>query len=152
VLLKRSASATIREWLLAGEHLLVHGASEVIFCERGIRTFDPSTRYLLDLAAVVEVKAAFHQQVIVDPSHATGRRDLIIPLSRAAIAAGADGLLVECHPNAREALSDGPQALTPDELAQLAHDVGLLDAPVARARLEATHGHVRTSSTPAKSP
>lgn len=112
VLLKRGRAATIEEWLLAGEHVLAGGATAVIFCERGIQSFDPQTRNLLDLGAVALLKHVYKQPVIVDPSHATGRRDLIPHLARAGLAAGADGLLLEVHPRADEALSDGPQALS----------------------------------------
>ena len=111
VLLKRGMSATIEEWLLAGEHLLAAGATGVVFCERGILGFDPSTRNLLDLAAVAVLAHVHRVPVVVDPSHATGRRDLVPPLARAAVAAGAHGLLVESHPDPSRAKSDGPQAL-----------------------------------------
>jgi 3-deoxy-7-phosphoheptulonate synthase len=124
-LLKRGMAASVEDWLLAGEHLLSAGASAVIFCERGIHGFDPSTRNLLDLGAVALLKHAFHQPVVVDPSHATGRRDLIGPLSRAAVAAGADGLLIEAHPDPAHARSDGPQALDEAALTVVARDVGV---------------------------
>lgn len=117
VLLKRAISATIDEWLLAGEHLLHNGASGVILCERGIRGFDRSTRNLLDLAAVALLASVHRLPVIVDPSHGTGRRDLILPLSRAALAAGAAGVMIETHDDPGQALSDGPQALPTSELA-----------------------------------
>jgi 3-deoxy-7-phosphoheptulonate synthase len=119
VLLKRGMAAGIEEWLLAGEHLLAAGASGVIFCERGVSGTDSSTRYLLDLAAAALMKHVHGQPIVVDPSHGTGRRDLILPLSRAALAAGADGILVEAHPDARQARSDGPQALPPGLLREL---------------------------------
>jgi 3-deoxy-7-phosphoheptulonate synthase len=119
VLLKRGPAATIDEWLLAAEYLLDGGNEQVILCERGIRSFEPSTRNTLDLSAVVIAKQRTHLPVIVDPSHATGRRELVIPLSLAAAAAGADGLLVEVHPRPAEALSDGAQALVPAELEDL---------------------------------
>jgi 3-deoxy-7-phosphoheptulonate synthase len=123
VLLKRAVGATVEEWLLAAEHCLVHGASGVIFCERGIRGFDPSSRNLLDLGAVALLAHVYHQPVVVDPSHGAGRRDLIEPLSRAAIAAGAHGLLIETHPDPAQAQSDGPQALPPEAFAALAKDL-----------------------------
>lgn len=123
VLLKRGMSATVEEWLLAGEHVLAAGASGVIFCERGIQSFDPSTRNLLDLAAVALLKGVYGQPVIVDPSHAVGRRDLIVTMARAARAAGADGVLVEAHPEPRVALSDGAQALDGAALAEIAADL-----------------------------
>ena len=127
VLLKRGMAATIEEWLLSAEHLLAAGASGVAFCERGVHGFDPSTRNLLDLGAVALLAAVLQLPVVVDPSHAAGRRDLILPLARAALAAGAGGLLVETHPHPAEALSDGPQALDALQLSavgQLVHPGG----------------------------
>ncbi|MGA9521086.1 MAG: 3-deoxy-7-phosphoheptulonate synthase, partial [Myxococcaceae bacterium] len=114
VLLKRGLSGTVQEWLLAAEYVLDAGNPDVILCERGIRTFETATRNTLDLAAVALVKQRSHLPVIVDPSHATGERDLVIPMSLAAAAAGADGLLVEVHPRPEQALCDGAQALTPE--------------------------------------
>lgn len=119
VLLKRAMSATVEEWLLAGEYLLVHGASSVIFCERGIRSFDDSTRHLLDLGAVALLAHVYKLPVIVDPSHATGRRDLVLPLAHAAVAAGAAGVMIEVHDAPEHALSDGPQALAPADVRDL---------------------------------
>ncbi len=116
VLLKRAMSATIEEWLLAAEYLLHHGASGVVLCERGIRGFDNATRNLVDLTAVALLANVHKLPVIVDPSHGTGRRDLILPLSRAALAAGAAGVMIETHDDPGRALSDGPQALRADEL------------------------------------
>ena len=116
VLLKRAMAATVEEWLLAGEYLLKHGAPGVIFCERGIRGFDPSTRNLLDLGAVALLASVHRLPVVVDPSHATGRRDLVLPLARAALAAGAAGVMIETHDDPGRALSDGPQALLPEQL------------------------------------
>ncbi|KUO75366.1 MAG: phospho-2-dehydro-3-deoxyheptonate aldolase [Desulfosporosinus sp. BRH_c37] len=126
IILKRGLSATIEEWLLAAEYILAAGNSRVILCERGIRTFEPSTRNTLDLSAVGVAKELSHLPVIVDPSHAAGRRDLIASLSKAAIAAGADGLLIETHPNPAEAVSDGPQSLTPEQFIQLAGELGVV--------------------------
>ena len=123
ILLKRGMAATIEEWLLAGEYCLIHGAPTVIFCERGIRSFDPSTRNLLDLGAVALLRTVHGLPVIVDPSHATGRRDLLRRLSLAAIAAGAAGVMVETHPDPGSALSDASQALPIDEFEKLASDV-----------------------------
>ncbi|HOT23096.1 MAG TPA: 3-deoxy-7-phosphoheptulonate synthase [Thermoleophilia bacterium] len=111
VLLKRGLSATIEEWLMAAEYVVKGGNEQVILCERGIRTFETATRNTLDLSAVAAAKLASHLPVVVDPSHATGRRDLVLPLSLAAVAAGADGLIVETHPNPAHALSDGPQSI-----------------------------------------
>ena len=116
VLLKRAISATIEDWLLAAEYLLHHGSSGVVLCERGIRGFDPSTRNLVDLTAVALLEHVHRLPVIVDPSHGTGRRDLILPLSKAALAAGAAGVMIETHDDPGRALSDGPQALRGDEL------------------------------------
>jgi 3-deoxy-7-phosphoheptulonate synthase len=120
VLLKRGMAATVEEWLLAGEALLSHGAPAVIFCERGVRGFDASTRNLLDLSTVALLSHVHRLPVVVDPSHAAGRRDLILPLALAARAAGAAGLLVETHDDPAAARSDGPQALSPEEFAGLA--------------------------------
>jgi 3-deoxy-7-phosphoheptulonate synthase len=122
VLLKRGMAATIDEWLLAGEHLLAAGAPNVVFCERGVHGFDPSTRNLLDLGAVALLSCTLGLPVVADPSHAAGRRDLVVPLSRAAIAAGAHGLLVEFHPEPAKAKSDGPQALDARELEALVEE------------------------------
>ena len=115
VMLKRSMSATVEEWLLAGEYLLEHGAAGVIYCERGIRGFDRATRNLLDLGAVALLAHVHRLPVMVDPSHATGRRDLVLPLARAGLAAGAAGVMLETHDDPGRALSDGPQALLPGE-------------------------------------
>ena len=111
ILLKRGPSATVKEWLLAAEYLLAGGNAHVVLCERGIKTFETGTRNTLDLAAVALVKELSHLPVIVDPSHATGRRSLVPASSRAAVAIGADGLLIEVHPCPERALSDGPQSL-----------------------------------------
>lgn len=132
IILKRGLSATIEEWLLAAEYILSAGNPQVILCERGIRTFEPSTRNTLDLSAVGVAKELTHLPVIVDPSHAAGRRDLIASLSKAAIAAGADGLLIETHPNPAEAVSDGPQSLTPEQFLQLARELGAVAKSVQR--------------------
>ncbi|MSP16285.1 MAG: 3-deoxy-7-phosphoheptulonate synthase [Myxococcales bacterium] len=118
-LLKRGMAATIEEWLSAGEYLLVHGAKAVVFCERGLRGFDATTRNVLDVGAIALLAHVHRQPVVADPSHAAGRRDLILPLARAALAAGASGLIVETHDEPGCALSDGPQALPPAELAAL---------------------------------
>lgn len=120
VLLKRGFAATLDEWLLAAEYILLAGNPQVILCERGIRGFDPRTRNVLDLACVPLLAQLTHLPVLVDPSHATGRRELVVPLGVAAIAAGADGLMVEMHPRPAESISDAEQAIAPDELADLA--------------------------------
>ena len=119
ILLKRGMAATVDEWLLAAETCLWHGAAGVIFCERGLRGFEPSTRHLLDVGSVALLAHVHRLPVIVDPSHGAGRRDLIAPLSRAAIAAGAAGLMIETHDDPGRALSDGPQALPIDEIAEV---------------------------------
>ena len=140
IILKRGLSATIEEWLLAAEYILAAGNPQVILCERGIRTFEPSTRNTLDLSAVGVVKELSHLPVIVDPSHAAGRRDLISSLSKAAIAAGADGLLIEMHPNPAEATSDGPQSLYPEQFIQLAGELGMVAGSVNRVFVSGEQG------------
>ena len=126
VILKRGLSATVEEWLLAAEYLLAGGNQQVILCERGIRTFETSTRNTLDLSAVALIKQLSHLPVIVDPSHATGKKELILPLSRAALALGADGIMVEVHPEPEKALSDGPQSLTLKEFSLLNTELSAL--------------------------
>jgi|UniRef100_A0A7V3RGT3 3-deoxy-7-phosphoheptulonate synthase len=112
ILLKRGMASTIQEFLLAAEYIMSEGNYNVILCERGIRTFSDFTRFTLDISSIPELKRVSHLPVIVDPSHASGKRDMVLPLSRAAIAAGADGIMVEVHNNPDKALSDGPQSLT----------------------------------------
>jgi 3-deoxy-7-phosphoheptulonate synthase len=129
VLLKRGMMATVEELLMAAEYVLSHGNEDVILCERGIRTFEPYTRNTLDISAVPVLKQLAHLPIIVDPSHGTGRRELVAPLSQAAVAAGADGLLVEVHPHPEAALSDGPQSLDLDLFSALLQNL----RPVARA-------------------
>ncbi len=119
VILKRGWAASIKEWLLAVEYITLRGNIEVVLCERGIRTFETSTRFTLDLSAVPVIKKLSKLPIIIDPSHATGQSDLVIPMSRAAIAVGADGLLVEAHTNPSQALSDGQQSLNAEELVEL---------------------------------
>lgn len=119
ILLKRGLSGLVDEWLLAAEYICVHGNSRVILCERGIRTFEHACRNTLDLSAVAIAKKETHLPVFVDPSHAAGRYDMVIPLARAAVAVGADGLLVEVHPNPATALSDGGQQLKPEQFVEL---------------------------------
>ncbi len=119
VLLKRGPAATLEEWLYAAEYVLSEGNRSVILCERGIRTWSDHARNTLDVSVVPAAKALTHLPVVVDPSHATGRRDLVIPCARAGVAAGADGLLVETHCNPEKALSDGPQALLPSDFFQM---------------------------------
>jgi 3-deoxy-7-phosphoheptulonate synthase len=123
VLLKRGLAATIDEWLMAAEYIMSEGNQRVILCERGIRTFSDNTRNTLDLSAIPSIKEVSHLPVIVDPSHAAGRRDFVIPLSRGAIAVGADGLLVEVHHDPAHALSDGTQSLYPNQFADLMKEI-----------------------------
>jgi 3-deoxy-7-phosphoheptulonate synthase len=119
VILKRGLSATIDEWLMAAEYILSEGNFQVVLCERGIRTYETSTRNTLDLSAIPSIHRLSHLPVLVDPSHGTGKRHLVPPLSKAAIAVGADGLLIEVHPNPESALSDGPQSLNFDAFEML---------------------------------
>ena len=119
IMLKRGLSATISEWLNAAEYIMVGGNEKVIFCERGIRTYETYTRNTLDLSAVAAIKELSHLPIIVDPSHGTGRRSMVAPMSRAGIAAGADGLMIEVHPHPEIALSDGNQSLTPEDFGKL---------------------------------
>jgi 3-deoxy-7-phosphoheptulonate synthase len=119
ILLKRGPSATVKEWLLAAEYLLAGGNGNVVLCERGIKTFETATRNTLDLAAVALVKELSHLPVLADPSHGTGLRSLVTPMSKAAVAAGADGLIIEVHPCPERALSDGPQSLDLTSFASL---------------------------------
>ncbi len=134
VLLKRGMTATITEWLLAAEYILDQGNRDVVLCERGIRTFADHTRNTLDVSAIPAVKRISHLPVIADPSHAAGKRRKVRPLSRAAVAVGADGLMVEVHDRPEEALSDGAQALPPDEFDALVREIGDL-APVLGRRV-----------------
>jgi 3-deoxy-7-phosphoheptulonate synthase len=123
VLLKRGLAATLEELLMAAEYVLKEGNEDVILCERGIRTFETATRFTLDIMAVPVLKQMSHLPVVVDPSHAAGRRDLVLPLSLAAAAAGADGIIVEVHYNPEAAICDGPQAVPTDEFAEYAEQV-----------------------------
>jgi 3-deoxy-7-phosphoheptulonate synthase len=132
VLLKRGMSATIEEWLLAAEYIVSHGNSQVMLCERGIRSFDKSTRAVFDVGAIPLLKHLTHLPVIADPSHATGRWDLVEPVAKAAVAAGADGLIVEVHAYPDQALSDGAQSLRPDRAADLLASLRRLTAALDR--------------------
>jgi 3-deoxy-7-phosphoheptulonate synthase len=127
ILLKRSPSATVKEWLLAAEYLLAGGNEDVVLCERGIRSYDPDTRNTFDLTAIALARQLSHLPVVADPSHGTGRRDLVPVMARAAVAVGADGVIVEVHPCPEKALSDGPQSLTMPEFAAM---VKLLGEPL----------------------
>jgi 3-deoxy-7-phosphoheptulonate synthase len=126
VLLKRGLAATIDEWLNAAEYIVSEGNRDVALCERGIRTFETYARNTLDMGAIAAVKTLSSLPVIVDPSHGTGRRGMVRPMARAAVAAGADGLLIEVHPEPEKALSDGPQSLNPDDFAVLMREVKML--------------------------
>ena len=139
VLLKRGMSATIEEWLMAAEYIMSEGNQKVILCERGIRTFETYTRNTLDLSAVPVVKRLSHLPIIVDPSHGTGDRQLVGPMSMAAIAAGADGLILEMHPQPAKAVSDGAQSLTPEGLNSLMQQLQAL-APVVQRSMQMPGG------------
>jgi 3-deoxy-7-phosphoheptulonate synthase len=132
VLLKRGISATISELLLSAEYLLAEGNHDVILCERGVRSFDTATRNLFDLTAIPVVHKLSHLPIIADPSHGTGLRDKVIPMARAAVAAGADGIMVEVHPNPEDALSDGAQTLYPEQFAQLMREVRIIAEAIGR--------------------
>src|SRR5207253_10680330 len=132
VLLKRGMAATIIDLLLSAEYILAEGNDQVILCERGIRSFDTTTRNLFDLTAIPIVQRLSHLPMIADPSHGTGLRDKVIPMARAAVAAGADGVLVEVHPNPERALSDGAQTLFPDQFAQLMREVRVIAEVIGR--------------------
>ncbi|MGH2740580.1 MAG: 3-deoxy-7-phosphoheptulonate synthase [Actinomycetota bacterium] len=140
VILKRGLSATVEEWLMAAEYIAQQGNMEIILCERGIRTFEPSTRNTMDLAGMLVARGNTHLPVIADPSHATGRRDLVPDMARAAVAAGADGIMVEVHPRPEQALSDGPQALTGEDLDRLLTDVRTLATSLGKPLAEPVRG------------
>ena len=133
VLLKRGLSSTIEEWLMAAEYIAQRGNLDVVLCERGVRTFERATRNTLDISAVPVAQRLSHLPVIVDPSHSGGSRDLVLPLARAGIAVGADGLIVDVHPHPETALCDGPQALVEDDLAELAAVLSDLSPMMGRA-------------------
>ena len=135
VMLKRGLSATIQEWLMSAEYILSEGNPRVILCERGIRTFEPYTRNTLDLTAIPVLRNLTHLPIVIDPSHATGIREKVAPMARAAIAAGADGLMIEVHPDPDRALSDGPQSLYPEQFAQLMRDLYVI-APVVGKQVD----------------
>jgi len=133
VLLKRGMSATIAELLLSAEYILAEGNSQVILCERGVRGFDTQTRNLFDVAAIPVVQKLSHLPIVADPSHGTGLRDKVTPMARAALAAGADGILVEVHPTPDRALSDGAQSLYPDQFAHLVGELRPIAAAIGRS-------------------
>lgn len=132
MILKRGLSSTIEEWLMSAEYLLSDGNTDVILCERGIRTFERATRNTLDISAIPVIKKLSHLPIIVDPSHGTGLRDKVLPMSRASVAAGADGLIIEVHHNPQKALCDGPQSLYPHDYAKLFEDVSKIGTLVGK--------------------
>ncbi|MFA5842471.1 MAG: 3-deoxy-7-phosphoheptulonate synthase [Candidatus Gracilibacteria bacterium] len=132
VLLKRGLSSTIKEWLLAAEYIMSEGNHKVMLCERGIRTFEPETRNTFDINAIPLVKELSHLPVIADPSHGTGKRILVAPVARAAIAAGADGLIIEMHPHPDQAMTDGDQSVTPEMLVDMMKDFKKIAKAVGR--------------------
>ncbi|MFA6989874.1 MAG: 3-deoxy-7-phosphoheptulonate synthase [Candidatus Gastranaerophilaceae bacterium] len=134
VMIKRGLSATVEEWLMSAEYIMAGGNRNVILCERGIRTFEKATRNTLDISAIPVVKKLSHLPVIVDPSHGTGLRDKVVPMSRAAIAAGADGLMIEVHYEPNKAICDGAQSLFPHQYAELVEQLKII-APVVGKRL-----------------
>ena len=132
VMIKRGLAATIEEWLMSGEYVLAGGNKNVILCERGIRTFEPYTRNTFDLSAIPVVHKISHLPVVADPSHATGYRDQVPPMARAAVAAGADALMIEIHHDPENALSDGPQALLPDVYLQLMKELRAIASAIGK--------------------
>jgi 3-deoxy-7-phosphoheptulonate synthase len=133
ILLKRGLAATIEEFVMAAEYILSYGNPNVMLCERGIRSFDTYTRNVLDLGAVVALKQMTHLPVIVDPSHATGKRELVADLARAAVACGADGVMVECHPEPEQSVSDARQTLSLDDMVELVQSLKAIAAAVGRS-------------------
>jgi 3-deoxy-7-phosphoheptulonate synthase len=133
VMLKRGMAATINDLLLSAEYILAEGNQNVILCERGVRSFDPAARNMLDLTAIPIVHRLSHLPIIADPSHGTGLRDKVIPMARAAVAAGADGVLIEVHPEPDRALSDGAQSLYPDQFTQLVSELRAVAAAIGRS-------------------
>jgi 3-deoxy-7-phosphoheptulonate synthase len=132
ILLKRGLAATIEEFVMAAEYIVSHGNPDVVLCERGIRSFDTYTRNVLDLAAVAALKQITHLPVIVDPSHAVGKRELVAPVAKAAIACGADGLIIECHPEPEKSVSDARQALSLEDMVNLVANLKPVAAAVGR--------------------
>jgi 3-deoxy-7-phosphoheptulonate synthase len=132
VMIKRGMAATIEEWLMAAEYVAREGNNDIILCERGIRTFETAYRNTLDVAAVPTLKELTHLPVIVDPSHSGGRKELVAPLARAAVAVGADAVMIDVHPNPRAALCDGPQALTRDDIADLGAQLNAIALAVGK--------------------
>jgi 3-deoxy-7-phosphoheptulonate synthase len=147
VLLKRGMNATIEEWLMAAEYIAQRGNLDIVLCERGIRTFETATRNTLDISAVPVAQRLSHLPVIVDPSHSGGRRDLVLPLSRAAIAVGADGIIVDVHPEPAIAMCDGDQALVDQDITELAQLAATLPAILGRTLTPAPQ-HAAASARP----
>jgi 3-deoxy-7-phosphoheptulonate synthase len=146
VLLKRGISATIEEWLLSAEYILAGGNSDVILCERGIRTFETATRNTFDVSAVPVVKKLSHLPIVADPSHGAGRRDMVAPMARAAVAAGADGLIIEVHHDPDHALSDGAQSMFPAQFDRLMAELRIIAPAIGRSicvDAPARHGWIR---------
>lgn len=133
VLLKRGLNATVEEWIMAAEYIMASGNHQVILCERGIRTFETATRNTLDLSAVPVVRHLSHLPIIVDPSHATGKWRYVQPMARAAVAAGADGLIIEVHPNPAEAVCDGPQSVTGERFGQIMQELAVIAGAMGRS-------------------
>ncbi len=133
ILLKRGIAGTIEELLLSAEYIMSGGNYEVMLCERGIRTFETSTRNTMDISAIPVLKRLTHLPVIADPSHGTGKRDYVVPMARAAVAAGADGLLVEVHPDPDHAISDGAQTLRPDQFQELMKQTSAIASVIRRS-------------------
>jgi 3-deoxy-7-phosphoheptulonate synthase len=133
VLLKRGISATIEEWLLSAEYVLSGGNTDVILCERGIRTFETATRNTFDISAIPVVKKLSHLPVVADPSHGAGRRDMVAPMARAAVAAGADGLIIEVHCDPDHALSDGAQSMFPSQFDRLMAELRIIAPAIGRS-------------------
>ena len=140
VLLKRGIAATVQELLLSAEYILSEGNDQVILCERGVRTWDPSSRNMFDLNAIPTVQKLSHLPMVADPSHGTGVRDKVTPMARAAVAAGADGILIEVHPDPNKALSDGAQSLFPEQFAELVRQLRLISEALGRS-ISALPGH-----------
>ncbi len=132
ILLKRGMASTIQEFLLAAEYIMAEGNFNVILCERGIRTFSDFTRFTLDISSIPELKRLSHLPIIADPSHASGKRDMVLPLSRAAIAAGADGIMIEAHYSPDQALSDGPQSVTIPQLCKVINELKTIATAIGR--------------------
>ena len=132
VMLKRGLSATIQEWLLSAEYIMAGGNRDVILCERGIRTFENYTRNTMDISAIPIIKKLSHLPIVADPSHGTGLRDKVIPMARAAVAAGADGIMVEVHHEPEAALSDGPQSIYPEQFAELMGQLRIIAPAIGR--------------------